>query len=105
MNFELQQAVSLLRNLLSLSGTITSAVDQKNLDKMVDELAPAALQDVERLTVDWVREKEALAERVIAAQEQAALDVIAAEEKEKNDAVQEEVDQAEREERQRAGVS
>ena len=105
MNFELQQAVTLLRNLLWLKSAEVAPGDRNRTDAVLDALLDAAFSQVEALMADWAREVEDQRLRIIQAQEQAAADLIAAEEQAARDAVQEEVNQAEREERSRAGVS
>ncbi len=105
MTFELQQAIALLRDLLWLKTADLSPADRQDVDAVTDEILQAAFDDVKRLMVDWAREVADLAQRVIEAQAQAERDVIAAEEQAARDAVQEEADAAQREERQRTGVS
>jgi len=105
MNFDLQQAVSLLHDLLWLKSAEVSPGDRTKIDSMLAEILEPAFEDVARLMADWAKEVRAHAARVIAAQEQAALDVIAEEERAARAAIQEELDQAERQERSIAGVS
>jgi len=105
MNFEMQQSIALLKDLLWLKVADLELEDREQVDNVVNDMLQVALDDANRLLTDWTRERAALAERVVEAQEQAARDLIAAEEKEQTDALQAEVDQAQRDERLRAGVS
>jgi len=105
MNFDLQQAIQLLKDLLWLKTSTASGSDKAKIDDILEELLDDAFQDVARLMADWARDVRERAARILQAQEQAALDLVAAEEQAALDLVQEERDQIEREERQRAGVS
>lgn len=105
MNFEMQQSITLLKDLLWLKTADLSPADRQDVDKITDDMLQVAIDDANRLLTDWTNERAALAERVVEAQEQAARDLIAAEEKKETDAVQAVLDQAQRDERLRAGVS
>jgi len=107
MNFDLQQAVALLKDLLWLKSIRASLTEDEKgkVDLLHAEILDAAFDDVERLMADWAKEVREHAERIIAAQEQAARDVVAEEERAAKEAIQEELDQAERQERSIAGVS
>jgi len=105
MNFDLQQAIQLLKDLLWLKTSTASGADRAKIDDILDELLEDAFKDVARLMADWANQVRDRAERILAAQEQAARDLVAAEEQAAKDLIQEEADQIEREERQRAGVS
>lgn len=105
MTFEMQQSISLLRDLLWLKNAELGPEDRRAVDLVVDEMLPASLTDTNRLMDDWTREVAARAQRVADAQEQAALDLIAEEEKEARDAMQAGLDAEQRTERLRAGVS
>lgn len=105
MSDNLNQAVAYLNDLLELGRTTTSAVDQAQLDRLVDDLAPAAIQDVERFNFARVADAAAAAEAVAEAERRAARNLTEEEERVEQALVQEEKDQAEREERNRLGVS
>ncbi len=105
MSDNLNQAVAYLNDLLELGRTTTSAVDQASLDALVDELAPIALKDVQRFNLQRLVEAEAHAAELAEAEEQAARNIIEEEERDARALTQEEEDQAEREERNRLGVS
>ena len=105
MNFDLQQAVTLLKDLLWLKSASLETANRTRADGVIDEVLDAAFEEVERLTVDWVTEKEAHAARLIAAEEQARRDVIEEEQRAAKALIQDVVDQAQRQKRSIAGVS
>jgi len=105
MSDTLNEAVSLLNNLLTLARTTTSVVDQGRLDAAVAALADTSLDEVEAFTVRLADEARAASEAATAAADQMAANVVAAEAAAAQAEVQEEEDQAQREERQAAGVS
>ncbi len=105
MNFDLQQAVSLLRDLLLLKTSTASGEDRARIDTILDELLDDAFADVARLMADWAKEVRDRAERILAAQEQLALDLVEAEEQAARALIQDELDAAQRQERHLAGVS
>ncbi len=105
MSNNLNQAVALLNDVLALSRTTTSSVDQARLDAVVDAVAPLALEDAERFTEALLA--DVAAARFAVARGQAAADrnFIAEEERAEQEVVQEEEDQKNRDERHAAGVS
>jgi hypothetical protein len=105
MSDNLNEAVAYLNDLLELGRTITSAVDQGRLDRLVDELAPFALEDVDRFAVQRAADAEATAEAVAEAEAQAAWNVNEEEKRDEQALVQKEVDEAQRKERLESGVS
>lgn len=105
MTFEMQQAVQLLKDLLWLKTTDLSPADRQDADRVTDEILEAAFDDVSRLMVDWAKERADHAARLIAAEKQARLDVIEEEERAAKALIQDELDQAQRQERSIAGVS
>lgn len=105
MSENLNQAVAYLNDLLELGRTISSAVDQAKLDRLVDDLAPGALEEVERFAAESEANAQAAAAAATEAEAQAARNMIEEEERAEKELTQEEDDQAEREERNRLGVS
>lgn len=105
MSDTLNEAVAQLNDLLELGRTTTSAVAQAELDRVVDDLAPIALANVQRLVVQLAADAEAAADAAREAEEQADRHRIEEEERAAQKLVQEEEDQAEREQRNRDGVS
>jgi len=105
MSQNLNEAVSLLNDLLALGRTVTSVVDQARLDATVAALGDIALQDVERFSSALAADMEAAADALVEAAEQTARNEIEEAEQALRHAEQEAADQAEREERHAAGVS
>ncbi len=105
MTDDLGEAVVVLAHLLELGRTTTTAVDQSKLDAVVDELAPKALADVERLTFRLEERAQFERDRKVAQDEQAVLSQAAEEERVARGLTQEEDDQRERDERHAAGIS
>ncbi len=105
MSDRLHEAVALLNNLLELGRTTTSAVPQAQVDRVVDDLAAIALEDVQRIVVQLAADAQAAADAATEAEAQAARNLIEEEERAAQALVQEEEDQAERDERHAAGVS
>jgi hypothetical protein len=105
MSENLNEAVAMLNDLVELARSTTSAVEQARLDAVVDELAPAALEDVERFAAQAALDKQTAADAKLAGEEQAALNVVAEEERAAAAAVQDETDEAQRRERMDLGVS
>lgn len=105
MSHNLNEAVGLLNDLLQLARTTTSAVDQTRLDATVDSLADVALQEVERFATQLAIDTQADVDLAVEQEARTAAAVIEDAERADREASQEEVDQAEREERQRAGIS
>jgi len=105
MSENLNESVSLLNNLLSLSRVTTSTVDQAKLDAVVDALAPSALEEVGRFAAQMAEEEAAAATLATETEAQAARNLIEEEERAAQALVQEEEDRAQREERHAAGIS
>lgn len=105
MSQNLNEAVGLLKDVLELGRTTTSVVDQVRLDALVAELGPTALDDVERFTVQLAADAQTVADAVVEAEAAAARHVIEEEERAEKEAGQADADAAEREERNRLGVS
>ncbi len=105
MSQNLNESVALLNNLLSLSRVTTSTVNQAKLDALVDVLAVSALEDLERFSVRMEAEAAAAAQLATETEAKIASNLIEQEERDAQALIQEEEDQAEREERSRLGVS
>lgn len=105
MSDNLNEAVALLNDLLELGRTTTSVVDQARLDRLVDALAIGALEEVDRLSVQLAADAQAAADAATEAEAAADRHAVEQAEREAQALVQEEEDQAQREERSRAGVS
>lgn len=105
MSDNLNQAVALLNDLLELGRTTSSSVDQATLDRVVDQLAPVALEDVDRFTVQLAADAQTAADAEADAEAAAARHAVEEAERAAQADVQEEEDQAQRDERHAAGVS
>jgi len=105
MSDNLNQAVSLLKDLLELGRATTSVVNQPRLDALVDGLAEIALADAERFADVQAAQAVAVAADLVDAEARAAANVILEEERAAQALVQEQEDQAQRDERHAAGVS
>lgn len=105
MSDSLNEAVALLNDLLSLSRTTTSLVNQPRLDAAIDALAVDALEDVERRLVQLGADAQAAADAATEAEAQADRNLLAQEEAAAQALVQDEDDQQQRDERHAAGVS
>ena len=105
MSDNLNDAISLLNDLLALGRVQTSLVDQPRLDAAVDAMAVDALEDIERRLVQLTADAQAAADAATEGEKEIARIVIAQEQAAAQALVQEQQDQAQREERMRLGVS
>lgn len=105
MSDNLNQAVALLNDALALSRSTTSVVNQERLDAVVERVAVSALEEVEKFADELEARAEAAQDAVDEATLQISLKIMKEEERKAKAVVQEEEDQAQREERNRLGVS
>lgn len=105
MSETLNEAVALLNDLLALSRTTTSVVDQARLDRLVDDLAVGAIEEVDRFTVRLAADAEAAADAATEAEAETARHTIEEAKRAAQALIQEAEDQVQREERSRSGVS
>lgn len=105
MGQKLNEAVAFLNDVLDLSSTTSTAADRTRIDAIVGELVPIALADVERFSSESAIATQAAADAITDQEAKAALALIEADVRAEREAGQAERDAAQREERNRLGVS